>query len=83
MPDLQEKVDRLLDDLLIIEDAGEDRGAFDLQLQTEFDQDENAPMMTSPIVLPAEAVPTTCTDTVSFDEVTFMQSISARMLSYE
>ena len=32
LPDLQEKVDKLLDDLLIIEDAGDDRGVFDLQL---------------------------------------------------
>ena len=37
LPDIQVKIDMLLDDLLIIEDAGDDRGAFDLQLQSEFD----------------------------------------------
>ena len=37
LPDIQTEIDMLLDDLLIIEDAGDDRGAFDLQLQSEFD----------------------------------------------
>ena len=37
LEDLQGDIDMLLDDLLIIEDAGDDRGAFDLQLQSEFD----------------------------------------------
>ena len=39
--------------------------------------------MSSSIVLPAEAVPETCADTVTFDEIQFIQSISERMMNYE
>lgn len=78
LPDLQEKVDKLLDDLLIIEDAGDDRGVFDLQLQSEFDQAEGVPEVTSPIVLPTDAVPETCSDSVTYDELMFLQNISER-----
>lgn len=76
LPDLQEQIDMLLDDLLIIEDAGDDRGAFDLQLQSEYDQAEEVPAATSPIVLPTDAVPATCSDTVNYDQLTFLQNIS-------
>ena len=80
---LQEQINGLLDDLIAAEGTELDRGTFDLELQALFDNDPERPMMSSSIVLPAEAVPETCADTVTFDEIQFIQSISERMMNYE
>ena len=65
----QEQVNSLLDDLILAEGTELDRGVYDLELQALFDQDPERPMMISPIVLPAEAVPATCADTVTLEEI--------------
>ena len=83
MPDLQARIDSVLDDLILVEGSELDRQAFDLELQPLFDIDEDRPRMESPLVLPSEQVPETCAGVTSYNDLLLIQGISARMINYE
>ena len=83
LPDLQARIDSVLDDLILVEGSELDRQAFDLELQPLFDIDEDRPRMESPLVLPSEQVPETCAGVTSYNDLLLIQGISARMINYE
>ena len=83
MPELQARIDVVLDDLILIEGSELDRQSFDLELQPLFDIDEDRPNIESTVVLPSEAVPETCAGVTSYNDLLLIQGISQRMLSYE